>query len=253
MHFVCRSLVAGWLLISGELSAQDPLEADQRDFIERFQSDTSPARSTAAERANAADVLLSELARRGLDGERRAYRAPNVHPLLDLVMPPFSGVNITAMIPATRANAPVIVIGGHYDSEAGSPGADDNASGIAAVLSIAEAIAAQDERHYAVMIAFFDQEEEGKVGSAALVRQLLGAGIDIHSMQSIDMAGWGSDNDGAIEIDAPDDWFQRYETVASGMGIPVGRARYDSTDHVSFREYGIDAICLSEAFRERDS
>lgn len=253
-------MVKGWaigavaaLLAAGPLNAQDPLAADQRDFIERFQTATAPARSSARQRAIAADVLMDELAQRGLTAERRSYRAPNVTPLLDLVMPPFSGTNITATIPATRAGAPVIVIGAHYDTEAGSPGADDNASGIAAMLTIAEAIAAEADRHYEVMLAFFDQEEEGKVGSAALVRQLLNDGTDIHSMHSIDMAGWDSDNDGAIEIDAPDSWFPRYAAAASGMGIPVTRVTYDSSDHVPFRERGIDAICLGEAFSARDS
>lgn len=253
MHLVWRCLAGGWLLLSGELSAQDTLEAEQRDFIERFQGATAPARSSAAERATAANVLMAELDRRGLDGERRAYRASNVHPLLDLVMPPFAGVNITATIPATRAEAPVIVIGGHYDSEAGSPGADDNASGIAAALSIAEAIAAEEERHYTVLLAFFDQEEEGKVGSAALVRQLLDDGMEIHSMHSIDMGGWDSDNDRAIEIDAPDGWYPRYAAAAADMGIPLTRVTYDSSDHVPFRDRGIDAICMGEAFREGDS
>lgn len=247
--FVC----AAWLLAAADSSAQDRLQAEQRNFIERFQSATSPARSSVSERAAAADVLLDELADRGLAGERRGYHAPNVHPLLDLIMPPFRGANITALIPATQDDAPVIVLGAHYDTEAGSPGADDNASGIAAVLSIAEAIAAEDDRQFAVLIAFFDQEEEGKVGSAALVRQLLNDGMDIHSMHSVDMAGWDSDNDGAIEIDAPDSWFPRYAAAAADMGIPVTRVTFDSSDHVPFRDRGIDAICLGEAFRARDS
>jgi Zn-dependent M28 family amino/carboxypeptidase len=233
--------------------AQDALETGQRDFIARFQAETAPARSSARERAAAAAFLVAELERRGLDGERRSYRAANIHPLLDLIMPPFSGVNVTATIPASQPGAPVIVLGGHYDSEAGSPGADDNASGVAAVLSIAGAIAAEDDRRHTVLIAFFDQEEESKIGSAALVRQLLRAGLDIHSMHSIDMAGWDSDDDRAIEVDAPDGLFARYERAAAEMDIPLTRVRYDSSDHVSFRDAGIDAVCLGEAFRLRDS
>lgn len=229
------------------------LVGEQRDFIERFLADIPGARSASSERAAAAEFLVSELNRRGLDGERRPYRAPNVHPVLDLVMPPFSGVNVTATIPATRAAAPVVVLGAHYDSEAGSPGADDNASGVAALLTIAETIAQAERRDFTVLLAFFDQEEEGKIGSAALARQLVNGGVDIHSMHSIDMAGWDSDNDGAIEIDAPDAWFAIYQRAAEARGIPIARAHYDSSDHVSFRDLGIDAICLGEAFRLSDS
>ncbi len=249
------SLAGLVLLVTGPVMAQDSsvLEASQRDFVERFLDATQPARSTVSQREIAADFLIAELERRGLVAERRPYLEPNVHPILDLIMPPFSGTNITASIPATRDEASLIVLGAHYDSEAGSPGADDNASGIAALISIAVNLSRMPERRYSVMLAFFDQEEEGKVGSQALVRQLLADKIDIHSMHSIDMAGWDSDGDGAIEIDAPDIWFARYQNAATRLEIPVSRASYDSTDHVSFRAHGIDAICLSEAFRAGDS
>ncbi|WP_323763138.1 M28 family metallopeptidase [Maricaulis sp.] len=245
--------VGALVLVTGAGQAQTPFSQTQRDFLTRLQNATAPARSSASERDIAADFLVAELERRGLAGERRTYHAPNVHPLLDLIMPPFTGVNVTATIPATRASAPVIVLGAHYDSEAGSPGADDNGSGVAAVLTIAENLAAEPRRDFAVILVLFDQEEEGKVGSAAYARQLLNAGVDIHSMHSIDMAGWDSDGDGAIEIDAPDTWYPRYDRAARSMGIPIVRVTYDSSDHVSFRNHGIDAICLGEAFRLRDA
>lgn len=247
---VCLVVV---LCAAGPTGAQEALVDSQRDFIVRFQAATEPARSSIRERAAAADFLMAELGRRGLTAERKPYRAPNIHPLLDLIMPPFSGVNVTATIPATHNDVPVVILGAHYDSEAGSPGADDNASGVAAMLGIAEAIAAEPRRDYTVILVFFDQEEEGKIGSAAFARQLVYAGEDIHSMHSIDMAGWDSDGDRAIEIDAPDSWYPRYERAARQMDVPITRVTYDSSDHVSFRDRGIDAICLGEAFRLRDS
>lgn len=241
------------LFTAGPGQAQEALADSQREFIARFQAATAPARSSSRERGAAADFLMAEIERRGLTAERKPYRAPNVHPLLDLIMPPFSGVNVTATIPATLNDAPVVILGAHYDSEAGSPGADDNASGIAAMLSIAEAIAAEPRRDYTVILVFFDQEEEGKIGSAAFARQLVNASEDIHSMHSIDMAGWDSDGDRAIEIDAPESWYPRYEQAAREMDVPITRVTYDSSDHVSFRDRGIDAVCLGEAFRLRDS
>lgn len=244
---VCGIPAAGAVQDSAEL------EAEQRDFVERFLAAVPNARSTTFERTQAADFLLGELSRRGLQGEVRPYWQPNIHPLLDLIMPPFRGVNVTATIAATQEDAPVIVLGAHYDSEAGSPGADDNASGVAALLTVADAISATPERRFTVLLAFFDQEEEGKIGSAALARQMVNEDVDIHSMHSIDMSGWDSDGDGAMEIDAPDGWFEIYRRAAEARGIPIARAHYDSSDHVSFRDLGIDAICLGEAFRLRDS
>jgi Zn-dependent M28 family amino/carboxypeptidase len=61
-----------------------------------------------------------------------------------------------------------ILIGAHYDSIPGTPGADDNASGVAALISTARAIGPQEEVCYVA----FDGEECGFVGSRALVARL---------------------------------------------------------------------------------
>ena len=45
--------------------------------------------------------------------------------------------NLEAELPGTDPTAGVIVVGGHYDSVAGTPGANDNASGVAATLELA--------------------------------------------------------------------------------------------------------------------
>lgn len=226
---------------------------EQEDFIRRFLEAAPEARASAEQRAAAADFLFAELERNGLAAERWAYRQPNIHPVLDILVPPQRGENILAIIPATIESEDYIVIGGHYDSEAGSPGTDDNASGIAAILQVALTVAQREHRSRHVITVFFDQEEEDTTGSAAFVRQLARRGLTVHSMHNIDMAGWDSDGDGAIELDVPDDaWWALYSEAASTWDIPVTRVTYNSTDHVSFRAAGIDAICLSEAFRAGD-
>ena len=45
--------------------------------------------------------------------------------------------NIEATFPGTRLPDEIVVIGGHYDTVANSPGADDNASGVALLLAVA--------------------------------------------------------------------------------------------------------------------
>lgn len=231
-----------------------PLADSLMQTVERLEQTSPTGRSSPQERQMAADFLLAELGRRGLDGTFRPYRAPNVHPVLDLLVGPFRGRNVLAEIPATRPGGAVILLGAHYDSEAGSPGADDNASGVAAILAIAERVLAEPNRHHPVLIAFFDQEEEGKIGSAALARQLRDDGVVLHSVHTIDMAGWDADGDRAVELDAPSDaWFERFSAHAAALDMPITRVTYDSSDHVSFRDQGIEALCLGEAFRLRDS
>ena len=99
-----------------------------------------------------------------------------------------SGRNVVGYLPATTAPAgvdhPWVALGAHYDhlgrgghgnslasgDEAGRIhyGADDNASGSAAVLGIAEALAKQPRRRN-VLVAFWSGEEIGLIGSNAFV------------------------------------------------------------------------------------
>ena len=63
-----------------------------------------------------------------------------------------------------------ILIGAHYDSIPGTPGSDDNASGVSALIATARAIGPEEGLSYVA----FDGEECGFVGSRALVAGLGG-------------------------------------------------------------------------------
>jgi Zn-dependent M28 family amino/carboxypeptidase len=65
---------------------------------------------------------------------------------------------------------PSVLLGGHYDSVLGSPGANDNASGTAVVLEIARNLAGTSLARQAWFLAF-DGEEDGLHGSRAFVRE----------------------------------------------------------------------------------
>lgn len=83
-----------------------------------------------------------------------------------------AGVNILAHVPGADTTR-VLVVSAHYDhvgvrGGAVYNGADDNASGTAAVLAIAAWVAAHPLRH-SVIFAFFDGEEVGLLGARAFV------------------------------------------------------------------------------------
>ncbi|MBD0256662.1 MAG: M20/M25/M40 family metallo-hydrolase [Cytophagales bacterium] len=72
----------------------------------------------------------------------------------------------------TRAGArhdQVIVLGAHMDAVPGSPGADDNASGVAGMLEVARILSAQ-EFEWGIGFVGFDLEEQGLLGSKAFVQ-----------------------------------------------------------------------------------
>ena len=62
-------------------------------------------------------------------------------------------------------------MGAHYDGPPQSPGADDNATGLAVLLELAHRWQAEPIRRPVWLVAF-DQEEEGLLGSRALASQL---------------------------------------------------------------------------------
>ncbi len=77
-----------------------------------------------------------------------------------------TGRNVIARLPGVTQ--PKVILGGHYDSVVGSPGANDNASGTAVVLAIARKAAKTPLARQAWFMAF-DGEEDGLHGSKAFV------------------------------------------------------------------------------------
>ena len=82
------------------------------------------------------------------------------------------GINLVAKYPnlstaADPGDRPQILLGAHYDTVPNSPGADDNATGIAVLLEIARQWGAHPITQPPIL-AFFDLEEAGLLGSVAL-------------------------------------------------------------------------------------
>ena len=80
-----------------------------------------------------------------------------------------------------------IVIGAHYDTVPGCPGADDNATGVAVLLELARYFSEHPPRRPIRLVAF-DLEEYGLVGSHAYVKALNGQPIFL--MLSLEMLGY---------------------------------------------------------------
>ena len=99
-----------------------------------------------------------------------------------------TGVNLMAKISGTQPGGKAIVVTAHYDHlgvRGGEifNGADDNASGVAGALAVAEAFKAQPPKHD-VWIVFLDAEENGLRGARAFVASppapLAGIGLNVN-------------------------------------------------------------------------
>ena len=83
----------------------------------------------------------------------------------------------------------VVIVGAHYDTVAGSPGADDNASAVAVLLEVAANIQRVTTRSTVRLIAF-TLEECGYVGSTYHARKVKQEGEQIAGMIALEMVGF---------------------------------------------------------------
>ena len=121
----------------------------------------------------------------------RSYVRDQLSPLGDLEVNHFSsgideGVNFILKLPGRVTNRTPLLVGAHYDGPLHSIGADDNASGMVALLELARRWSATPPKRPVWLVAF-DQEEWGMLGSAALAAKLKKAGQDLKLMVSLEM------------------------------------------------------------------
>jgi hypothetical protein len=100
----------------------------------------------------------------------------------------------------------IYVVTGHYDSRvtdlanftSDAPGADDDASGVAAVLEMIRIMATRESKA-TIVLAAVAGEEEGLFGSAFMAQQFKAAGADIQGMFSNDIVGSPVADDGTVD------------------------------------------------------
>ena len=116
---------------------------------------------------------------------------PQVHVVVDATTTPLTQYNVIADSPQGDPDR-TIVVGAHLDSAEEGPGSNDNGSGSATLIEIAEQIASQDlTPKNRLRFAFWGAEEAGLVGSTAYVEeQAANGGIaDIEANLNFDMVG----------------------------------------------------------------
>jgi Zn-dependent M28 family amino/carboxypeptidase len=107
-----------------------------------------------------------------------------------------SCANLEAARPGSTWPKQILVVGAHYDTVRGSPGADDNASGVAALLEISRLFAVVVPRVAVRFVAFVNEEApfflSGQQGSMIYARRARAQNDDIRLMLSLEMLGYYS-------------------------------------------------------------
>lgn len=111
-------------------------------------------------------------------------------------------LNLPSDLKTRKSNLSPILIAAHYDGVPGSPGADDNASGVAVLLELARIFSTQPSK-YPIRLVAFDMEEAGLLGSQDYVNQLVREKQKLRLMLSLEMLGYCDRNSGTQEYPVP--------------------------------------------------
>ena len=114
--------------------------------------------------------------------------------------------NLIAELPGTTRRDEIVVIGAHYDTVPNCPGANDNGTGVAGLLSLARAFAGDPQERTIRFVAFVNEEppyfQTGDMGSVRYAQRCKTDGDKIVAMLALDSIGYFSDEPGSQSVPA---------------------------------------------------
>jgi peptidase M28-like protein len=162
-----------------------------------------------------------------------------------------NGTNVVAVIPGSALPNKYVVVGAHYDHLGSScqykssgdticNGATDNAAGVAAALGVARSIAAQSTKpRRSVILAFWDQEEDGLVGSRYYVDHPLVPLADTVGYVNFDIQG--------------SNLSPSLRNTSFAVGSESGGDRFQQIVHSAINASTLDTETLSSIFGQNRS
>jgi Zn-dependent M28 family amino/carboxypeptidase len=129
--------------------------------------------------------------------------------------------NLEIELPGSTAPEEIVVVGAHYDTVAGGPGANDNASGIAALLEIARLLAGKTHARTLRLVAFVNEEqpfsESEEMGSRVYAERSRQRGEKIKAMISLETIGHYTDQSASQHYPFPFSYF--YPDTGNFLGF----------------------------------
>ena len=197
VKFVAPALMGACLVSGGVAEAMSDTNEQRvsREFLEAHVGElagTIGERNVFNPRAleAAAEYIERSWQQQGYDVKKQTYVAHGVE-----------SANLEVSRPGTLWPEEILLIGAHYDSVAGSPGADDNASGVAALLELSRLFATIEPEITVRFVAFVNEEPPffywGEMGSKVYAREARARVDRIRLMVSIESVGYYSDRAGS--------------------------------------------------------
>ncbi len=112
--------------------------------------------------------------------------------------------NLVAELPGTTRRDEIVVVGAHYDSVPDCPGANDNGTGVVALLSLAKAFAGDPQERTIRFVAFVNEEppyfHTEEMGSLVYARRCKARRENIVSMLALETMGYFSEEAGSQKV-----------------------------------------------------
>ena len=188
-------------------SHQGPLDEfsnDEETLAIELRRDVEMLAGTIGERnvrdpealARSADYLAGEFEAVSLAVERQEYDVDGV-----------PCQNIIAEIRGAEKASEIIVVGGHYDSVVGCPGANDNASGVATTLALARRFSSTRPARTLRFVAFVNEEppyfQTEEMGSLVYARACKERGDHVVAMLSMETMGYYTEEENSQQYPFP--------------------------------------------------
>ena len=206
--------------------AAPPLSEEERKLAGELRAHVSWLAGEVGERhlereldlADATDGLVSEIESYGYAVNRMGVVAGDA-----------VAQNIEVVIPGDTRGTEQVVVGAHYDTHPGSPGADDNASGVAAVLALARHMAGQAFSRTLRLVLFCNEEQphfmSPSMGSLAYAKTLKKNRVEVVGMLSIEAIGYYTDEPGSQRYPAA--VADRYPSVGNFLAVVANEESND--------------------------
>jgi Zn-dependent M28 family amino/carboxypeptidase len=137
---------------------------------------------------------------------------------------------------------PLLVVGAHYDTVQNSPGADDNASAVAALLELGRWIRPWLDTSLGcrLQLVAYDLEEYGMVGSSLHANALHAAGAGVRGMISLEMLGYTDARPGSQRL--PPGLIGMYPDVGNFIGVCGNEDSIDLLEAVTAALKGVEGL-----------
>lgn len=286
---LCVAVVAAalaWVIHMPGRSFSGPLPPLSEDELLTRARLKAHVRALAAEEHNVWRPLALAAVEHYLEAQLTQIGGPPRRQPFDSPYGPISNLEITLGNAHSRR---VVVVGAHYDSVQGAPGADDNASGVAAALELARVIntapGGWPASAPALKFAFFVNEEEpffrtAHMGSLVYATDARERGWEVQAMFSLETLGYYRDDPGSQRYPWPFAYFYpdrgnflafvgdlrsrdlvrrsiaAFRSVArfpsEGVAAPRAVPGVEWSDHWAFWEQGWPAVMITDTAFNRN-